>query len=195
MLGTLGAHVVPSGDGVGAGVAVDLEAVAYGVSRLDDVATVNPHKAPELRAALGKAWADARAICASLTREKGRAQNTHKRLRAIALKSSDAGSADLRAAEADTDQGVIDAADRIVDIDAVLVWLSDKAAAFRAGYYDVARAAGEVPSPPSAPMHARKREPEPPEEPQEPVMRQVPHLPPPAPDAPETRTRREPPIK
>jgi len=172
-------------------VTIDLGAIGEYELRLAEVSTVNPHKAPELRAALGLAWSKTREIVAACTKEKRVADNLAKRLRGRIVFDSPQTSPDRRRAEADIDPQVVAALDRHAHIEAVLVWLEDKAASFKAGYFDVARAAGEAPSPPVAPLHARPMtvfEP-----------RQVPHPRAPDPDAspqpPYRRASREPELK
>ena len=142
MLDSTGIHLVPSGDGVGPGVAIDLDDLGDADKRLAEVEIVNPHKAPELRAALNKAWLNARKVVAKLVREEGRAKHAVKRRRAEALLKAE-GTDTERRAEADLDPAVTAAEDRLTEITAVRVWMEDKATSYKNGYYDVANSAGE----------------------------------------------------
>jgi hypothetical protein len=145
---------IPSGDGVRPAVQVDLDALADADLRMKEISTVNPHKAPELRAALGLAWSKTRDIVAQLIWEQSVARNEAVRAQRRALLASAGGSADIRKAHADLDPLVIAAEDRLAVISAAVVWLDDKARAYRHGYFDVARAAGEAASPPVTPLTA-----------------------------------------
>lgn len=144
-----GKYVVPSGKGVGPPLILDIISVVQAESRLQEVAFVNMHTAPELLSTFNKCWLDLDNSVTRLIYEKACAQDTHERLRSEALlnctdesikqRGHSKASADLREAMVSINPTVIEAKERLNEIVAVLNYLQSKKQAFENAFTSVKR--------------------------------------------------------
>jgi hypothetical protein len=150
-------YLIPSGNGDGQIIGINIEEIVKAETRLQDVAIVNIHTAPELLATFNKAWLDLQKIVSLLTKEKLMADNAFSRARAEALldcttdylkaKGHTKPSADLRNALMEIDPRVTQAKERLDEIRVILMYLSGKQEAFREGFSSIKKlvAAGQLP--------------------------------------------------
>ncbi len=145
-------YEVPSGDGQGAPIVLDIAAVVQAESRLQEVANVNAHNAAELLATYNDSWLQLNKSVVRLTYERNRAENTHKRTKALVLldcndeemkkRGYTKSSQDIREALVETDPTVTAAKDRLDEIRAVLDYLVGKQKAFENAYTSVKKLVG-----------------------------------------------------
>lgn len=170
-------YLVPRGDGKGDPIVVDLRGISLAESRIGEVATVTQHKAAELLSAYNESWFLLNKSVTIIAYERSRADDAVRRARAVALLSyTDAdlksrghskGSADLREALAELDQGVIAAKDRLNEIRMIHALLEGKMKAFENAHNAVKKLVattqlpteplrgGNMPAPYSAPAPGR----------------------------------------
>lgn len=139
-------YKVPTGDGKSF-LQIELEEVAKAENRLQDVATVNQHTAPELLATFNDSWLKLNRSVTILMCEKNKAENSHKRARAeaklsctdeaIKAKGHSKASADLREAMVELDATVQQSKERLDEISVVLELLKGKQQAFYNAYNSV----------------------------------------------------------
>jgi hypothetical protein len=149
---------IPTGDGRSK-MSIDLVGIAIAEQRLQDVATVNQHTAPELLKVYNEAWLDLNKTVACLTREKNKAEAACTRASAEAkMKCTDAAiqakghskaSADLRKAFVDLDSDVVECKERVDEISFVLDIVKGKMQAFFNAYNSVKRLTEQRLPPPS----------------------------------------------
>lgn len=137
-------YIVPSGDGIGAPLILDISAVVRAESRLSEVARVNPQTAPELLATFNDHWLRLDEIVGKLTLQRNIAAGALDDAKAEALldcndeiirkKGHAKTSADLRDAVATLDPTVKAARSRLNEIKAVLSYVEGKRKAFENAY-------------------------------------------------------------
>jgi|WetSurMetagenome_2_1015567.scaffolds.fasta_scaffold61147_2 hypothetical protein len=141
-------YLVPTGDGKSQ-IAIDLLEIAKAELRLQDVAIVNQHTAPELLSSFNDAWLKLNKNVATLTFQKNVADNANTIARATAkLSCTDEAikarghfkaSADLREAFVELDEAVKATKERMDEIGFVLDVLRGKMQAFFNAYTSVKR--------------------------------------------------------
>jgi len=139
-------YLVSTGDGKNK-IAIDLVEIIKAEQRLQDVAIVNQHTAPELLSTFNDFWLKLNRSVTQLTYQKNIAENCHKNARATAklncteeaLKALGHGkaSADLREAFVQKDPDVQATKERLDEIEFVLDTLKGKMQAFFNAYNSV----------------------------------------------------------
>jgi hypothetical protein len=141
-------YLVPTGDGASK-IAIDLVEIVKAEQRLQDVAIVNQHTAPELLSTFNNTWLKLNRSVTQLTFQKNKADNCYKNAQANAKLECTEGklaelghskaSADLRAAFVQKDLQVQATKDRLDEISYVLEVLRGKMEAFYNAYSSVKR--------------------------------------------------------
>lgn len=142
-----GKYIVPRGCGQGDPIVVDIAGVVRATIRLQEVASVNIQKAPELLATFNQYWQDANDAVTLLTAERDAAKTALEEAESEALldlvqsedpkKKKIAGSADVRKAAVAVDPRVRKANERLNEIKTVLSYIENKASAFENGWRSV----------------------------------------------------------
>jgi hypothetical protein len=142
-------YVVPSGDGKGQAILIDLEAIIRAENRLMEVQSVNAHKAPELLAVFNKSWADLKRVYTAVQWERNKADLRLQTLTSEAIldvteealkkRGHSKASADLRKAMASIDPRVIEATETLNEIRAIQDFLHGKMIAFENAFTSVKR--------------------------------------------------------
>jgi hypothetical protein len=141
-------YLVPTGDGKSQ-IIIELEEIGRAECRLNDVAIVNQHSAPEMLATFNDCWLKLAKSIAILTCERNKAENAHRQSRAVAklsctddaikAKGHSKASADLREAMVELDSEVIQTKERLDEISVVHDMLKCKQQAFYNAYGAVKR--------------------------------------------------------
>lgn len=142
-------YVVPSGDGQGQSIEIDITAIVKAESRLRDVAIVNEGNAAELLSTFNEHWLTCQQLVARLSSEKIKADDAAKRAYSEAIldctdekfkaRGHGKASADLRDAMACVDVRVQAAKDRALHIRTVLEHIAAKGKAFENAFTSVKR--------------------------------------------------------
>jgi hypothetical protein len=138
-------------------IGLDIADIVKAESRLADVAIVNIQTAPDLLTTFNRNWLDLHRMVSLLGYEKNQAENLLKRTKAEALlgcndaaikaKGHSKASADLRDAITELDSKVIEAKDRLDELNVLILYLKGKQDAFQKGYDSVKKlvGAGQLP--------------------------------------------------
>jgi len=141
-------YLVPTGDGKSR-IAIELGDIARAECRLNDVAIVNQHSAPEMLATFNDCWLKLAKSITILTCERNKAENAHRVAKATAklnctdeaikAKGHSKASADLREAMVELDQEVQATKDRLDEISVLHDMLKCKQQAFYNAYGAIKR--------------------------------------------------------
>lgn len=126
---------------------INITAIVEKEQRLDDVARINSHTAPELLSTFNRCWLDLDKLCVFLTDAKNKAKNSIDNIEGqlglecteevlIALGHHKA-SADLRKSWVACQDKLINAKERLTQISTVLDYCRGKQQAFKNGYESV----------------------------------------------------------
>lgn len=137
---------------------IDLAAIKRIEARIDEVALVTPHKAPELLAAFNKAYADLHEHVTVLEVERLRAEREANKRKAVVLldnvvrilkeknlwsAKSPTGSEDMRNAILDQDVQYEELTDKVGQLEAIIELLKGKMKSFEMAYTSVKKILGE----------------------------------------------------
>lgn len=157
MLETRREIVVPRGNGTG-GIVLDMTNVYIAEGRIQEVAFVTPHKAPELLSTFNVTFLELTRHITKLDYERNVAKRVANKMRAIILldrvpailkerglatAKSPAGSEDLRQAILDIDEPYQTACDRVDQITAIMKLLQGKLTSIEMAYTSVKKIIGE----------------------------------------------------
>lgn len=141
-------YLVPTGDGKSQ-ITIELEDVARAECRLNDVAIVNQHTAPEMLATFNDCWLKLAKTLAILVAERNKAENAHRYAKAVAKlnctddaiknKGHSKASADLREAMVELDPDTQKAKERLDEISVIHDLLKCKQQAFYNAYGAIKR--------------------------------------------------------
>jgi hypothetical protein len=133
-------------------ISINVTAIVKAEQRLDDVARVNSHTAPELLAIFNRCWLDLDKLVVALTDTKRKAEQaidvqecnltlecTDEKLKALGHTKA---SADLRKAWIGSQGNLIQAKSRLIEISTVLDYMKGKQKAFENGYNSVKKLIG-----------------------------------------------------
>lgn len=139
-------YLVPSVDKQNQ-IAVNIASIVKAESRLQEVAVVNAHKAPELLATFNQAWLELNRAVTMLTYERNRADAARKQAKAEAIlccndeailkRGHKKASADLREAVSELDPEYKRLSGTLNEQEALLSYLKGKQEAFRKGFQAV----------------------------------------------------------
>jgi hypothetical protein len=146
--------VVPRGDPSLGTLNLEMEFVYWAENRISEVATVNPHKAPELLAVFNKAWSELGKLRTKLKMELGTAQQqVNLRRGQVLLDEADgvlkgkglATSKDLREAVVEVDSKFQELSARLHTLQVYEEWLEVKSKSLEMAYTSVKKILGERP--------------------------------------------------
>ncbi len=166
-----GKFIVPQGTGQGDPLLLDIAGIVRAEVRLQEVAFVNTHTAPELLSVFNSNWLELNKTVTMLTYHKSTAENMVKTVSAQALldcndeaikkKGHSRVSDPLRQAFVELDPEVVAAKERLNQIKTVLGYLTGKMQAFENAYTSVKKIVGSSQLPLQTPHGMRQDEPRP----------------------------------
>ena len=126
---------------------INVTAIVEKEQRLDDVARVNSHTAPELLSTFNRCWLNLDKLCVALSDAKNKAKQSIDQVECeltiectdevIRGKGHSKASADLRKAWVGANSKLIQAKTRLIEISTVLDYMRGKQQAFKNGYESV----------------------------------------------------------
>jgi hypothetical protein len=147
MVTDLAIFTVPGGALEEFPIQINVTAIVEKEQRLDDVARVNSHTAPELLTTFNRCWLDLDKLCVALSDAKNKAKQAIDQIEfqltlectdeALKLAGHTKASADLRKAWVGANGKLNQAKSRLIEISTVLDYMRGKQKAFENGYQSV----------------------------------------------------------
>jgi hypothetical protein len=147
MVTDLAIFTVPGGALEELPIQINVTAIVEKEQRLDDVARVNSHTAPELLTTFNRCWLDLDKLCVALADAKNKAKQAIDQIEcqlilectdeALKLAGHTKASADLRKAWVGANSKLNQAKSRLIEISTVLDYMRGKQQAFKNGYESV----------------------------------------------------------